>query len=234
MADPSSAASDWAAAAPYGSAALAFFVGGLMTYVDCYQTMTSRIIRAPSTFLANPWVICLSLFCGALTSVACFIAEAFPDSAINAVRTLKKPAPWRGFIVGASVLLLIRSYLFNIKDSPIGGDFLYQLGRDEAIADVDLRWSLIRSNFVNRNMAEALKDTMFEQTVSGIIAQSVRARPKFIRTTLTRRSRQSSGIARQAHLPPPTRRGSPTDRHRARRMRTGGREIERPRVHIRF
>jgi hypothetical protein len=53
------------------------------------------------------------------------------------VLTLKSADPYRGFVVGASVLVLIRSKLFNIENSPFGGDYLYDLARNTAIDDVN-------------------------------------------------------------------------------------------------
>lgn len=156
-------------------------VGGLTTYFGCYSTLTSRIGRVPSAFVANRLVIGLALICGLIAAGACWISDRDPGSAISTVLGLKTPDPWRGLVVGASVLILIRSKLFNIQDSPFGGDYLYQLGRDTAIQDVNAKWTIVRSLFQNRNISAALGHPQFEPTVLALINANIQARPQAFR-----------------------------------------------------
>ena len=100
---------------------LAFATGGLTTYFDCFQTMTIRVGRVPETFRFNPYVIGLAVLCGSVAAMACWASAMAPNGVLSTVLTLQSADPWRGVVVGASVLILIRSKLFNIANSPVGG-----------------------------------------------------------------------------------------------------------------
>jgi hypothetical protein len=159
------------------STLLAFLVGGVTTYFDCYSTLTARIMRVPSTFATNRWIIFLAVICGDIAALACWLTAGAKDSAIATILTLKADDPWRGAVVGASVLILIRSKLLNIKDSPAGGDYIYTLGRDIAIQDVNSRWSVVRTSFQNRNITAALADPQFQAQIVDLINTNIQARP---------------------------------------------------------
>ncbi|MEJ0044796.1 MAG: hypothetical protein WDN04_00525 [Rhodospirillales bacterium] len=68
------------------------------------------------------------MLCGDIAALACWLTTGEKDGALGTILTLKADDPWRGIVVGASVLVLIRSKLLNIKDSPAGGDYVYTLG----------------------------------------------------------------------------------------------------------
>jgi len=157
--------------------AFAFLVGALTTYFDCYSTLASRIGRVPGTFGSNPLVIGLAVLCGALAAGACWLSGRDRSGVINTVLSLQAPDPWRGVVVGASVLVLIRSKLFNVQDSPFGGDYLYQLGRETAIQDVNVKWTKVRTRFQNDHISLALRDPQFEAKVVPLITANIRARP---------------------------------------------------------
>ncbi len=159
------------------SDSLAFVVGGLTAYFDCFGTLAARVGRVPETFASNPFVIGLALACGGIAALACRISGQHADSVFGTVLTLRATDPYRGFVVGASVLVLLRSKLFNIQDSPFGGDYLYVLARDAAIQKVDGRWTALRAKFQYDNVGVALADPHFEMQVSSLIEQNITSRP---------------------------------------------------------
>lgn len=160
------------------SASLALVVGAIITYLDCYATLTNRVGRVPGAFVKNPLVIGLALLCGVIAAIACYISDVCPKSIVGNVLALNAPDPVRGLVVGASVLILIRSKLLNIKDSPFGGDYIYQLGRDIAIHDVNNKWTIVRMRFQTRNIDIALNDAAFEQNIIQLIRSNIQARPE--------------------------------------------------------
>lgn len=156
--------------------ALAFAVGGLTTYFDYYDKFTQAVGRLPIAFRANPIVLAVSVGCGAIAAALCAIT-ANPENVFSTVLTLKAPDPWRGAVVGASVLILLRSKFLNIQDSPFGGDRLYRFFQENAVQDVADRWSQTKKAFKSKNTAGALADPTFEQDVSGDLSRWIQNRP---------------------------------------------------------
>ena len=167
-----------------GTDSLAFAVGALTTYFDCYQTLTVRIGRVPETFRVNSYVLGLAVVCGAIAALACWASRLYPSSVLSTVLTLDYQDPFRGLVVGASVLILLRSKVFNIQDSSFGGDYLYQLARDSAIHDVNSKWTIVRGRFQNLNIDAALQDRQFEANATALIAANIRARPNNIQVRI--------------------------------------------------
>ncbi len=133
----------------------------------------------------NRWIIFLAVLCGDIAALACWLTTGEKDGALGTILTLKADDPWRGIVVGASVLVLIRSKLLNIKDSPAGGDYVYTLGRDVAIQDVNSKWSVLRTAFQNRNITAALADPQFQAQIVALIDTNIQARPDDFRARAT-------------------------------------------------
>ncbi len=156
---------------------LAFLTGSLTTFFDCYQTLKSRIVWMPRGMASDASVLALSIACGSIAAVTCWWSGLDPDSVFNTIVSWRLSDPQRGLVVGASVLTLIRSNLFNIKESPFGGDYLYQIARYHAVVRVDRKWTEFRQSYERANIVHALTDISFDETVASLIHDDIRARP---------------------------------------------------------
>lgn len=159
------------------SVRLAFVFGAGAACLDSRQTMAARVPRVPANFWSNRVAICLSCVCGTIAAVACWVIITYRDAALSRVVSFDAADPWRGLWVGASVLILLRSKLFNIQDSPIGGEYLYQEGSNAAIRSVHEAWTRTRSSFIGNNLAAVMADPGLEVRLKGFIDQAIRAAP---------------------------------------------------------
>ncbi len=163
---------------------LALFVGALTTYFDYYSKLTDDVGRLPIAFRSNWIVLLVSVGCGAIAAVACWLSGTNPDGVLSTILTVKTSDPWRGLVVGASVLILLRSKLFNIQDSPFGGDFLYRFFQTNAVQDVNRKWFAMKKRFKEQTIDAALEISTFKADIDAAVAIWIENRPQKLKDSI--------------------------------------------------
>jgi hypothetical protein len=157
---------------------LAFIAAAAATFLDCYFTMAKSLPRVPGLILAHPGILALSALCGACAVLAFAVTDPSGNDVISTAITLKQTNPiLRGLAVGAMVLVIIRSKLFNVQDSGLGGEAIYTLLRSLALQSVNDTRTQQRTTFLNANIGAAFAIptyfTQFEATIA--VAMQVRS-----------------------------------------------------------
>jgi hypothetical protein len=149
---------------------IAFVAAATATFLDMYFTLAKSLARVPGLILTNSGILGLSALCGAIAVIAFGVTSPEGTDVISTAITLKQTNPIsRGLVVGATVLVIIRSKLFNIKDSGFGGEAIYTLLRSLAIQSVTDKHAQNRTKFLNTNISAAFAiPTYFTQLESSI------------------------------------------------------------------
>src|SRR5712691_9706645 len=112
-------------------AAEAFFVAFLVVAFDCHNNVSATLQRATTPVYMVPlawlvWTVCGLFAVGAFA----FSASAPEDNWVSAALSFGSTNNlYRGFAVGLSILILIRSKVLSAGNSEIGGEYFYNLGR---------------------------------------------------------------------------------------------------------
>ena len=156
---------------------LAFAAAALATFLDCYFTMAKSLPRVPGLILAHPGILALSALCGACAVLAFALTDPSGSDVISTAITLKQSNPiLRGLAVGAMVLVLIRSKLFNVQDSGLGGEAIYTLLRSLALQSVNDTRTRQRTTFLNANIGAAFAIPTYFAQLENTIATAMRVR----------------------------------------------------------
>lgn len=184
--------------AEWAGCAVAFLVALIAIYVDCYQRLSKTYPNVPLQFFTS-WAILFLAGISAIVAAAAFTAtDGQGKSTIDKLLSLSIENPYgRGFAVGATVLVLIRSKLFQLQGGDFGGEFFYSFGREKALSSVILRWlewrdafilSVLPRTFTTPNyddtmldrmkaIAAAASDAEYRAKVEGQIRQVEAAKP---------------------------------------------------------
>src|SRR5207249_4190821 len=120
----------------------------------------------------------LCALCGAFASIAYGFTDPTGTDVISTAITLKAQNPLlRGIAVGATVLILLRSKLFNIQDSGFGGEAVYMLLRSLAMQAVNDYRTRQRDRFLDLNIDAAFAIPTYFLRLQGQINASLRTRP---------------------------------------------------------
>lgn len=132
---------------------IAFSMGLVAIYLDCYQAVRKIIWSVPAQFFKSFAVFSLASGCGALAGLAYLCTDPKGEGYVSKLLTLSIENPYgRAANVGMLVLVLIRSRLFQFQGTDIGGEFFYSEARVRAIKAVILRWSQFREQFLSRHL----------------------------------------------------------------------------------
>ncbi len=161
---------------------LAFAAAAIATVLDCYFTMAKSLPRVPGLILVHPGILLLATLCGAVAVLAFAVADPAGGDVISTAITLKQANPiLRGLAVGGMVLVLIRSKLFNVQDSGLGGEAIYTLLRSLALQAVNDTKTQQRTAFLNANIAAAFAIPTYFNQLENTIATAMQVRTPELR-----------------------------------------------------
>lgn len=149
---------------------IAFAVAVAAIFVDCFQRISRNYRNIPPRFLTALPVLVLAAMCGLIAGGAFLVTDPGGDGYVDKLLTLNIANPYsRAFYVGALVLVLIRSKLFQLQGADVGGEFFYNLGRERAINSVILNWLQWRDAFVAATLPKAFPIVDYDRTMLGLM-----------------------------------------------------------------
>jgi hypothetical protein len=152
--------------AEWAGCAIALLVALVAIYVDCFQRLSKTYANVPLQFFTSWAVFLLAGICAILAGVAFAATDGQGTSVIDKLLSLSIENPYgRGFAVGAAVLVLIRSKLFQLQGGDFGGEFFYSFGRDKALSSVILRWLEWRDAFIVSVLPKSFTTPNFDDTM---------------------------------------------------------------------
>jgi hypothetical protein len=178
--------------------AIAFVVALAAIYIDCYQRLSKHYANVPTQFFSSGPMFVLAALCGLGAAGAFLGTDPKGTGYIDKLLTLSIESHYvRAFYVGALVLVLIRSKLFQLQGADVGGEFFYNLGSQKALNSVVLRWIEWRDAFVNevlpktfaqpnydtvmldfmKEIARVTTDASYRSTIEAQIKQLEQAKP---------------------------------------------------------
>jgi hypothetical protein len=161
-----------------GGYLLAFATAGTAVLFDAYTNLAKSLPRVPGVIVRHPAILGLCVACGAVACVAYGLTDPKGTDVISTALTLKvQNALFRGLAVGATVLILLRSKLFNIQDSGFGGEFIYTLLRSLAIQEVNDYRTRQRDRFLDLNIDAAFAIRNYFFRLQHQINASIASRP---------------------------------------------------------
>jgi hypothetical protein len=139
-----------------GGYVLAFATAATAVFIDAYANLAKSLLHVPGSIVRRPAILILCGLCGGVACVAYGLTDATGTDVISAAITLKAKNPLlRGLAVGATVLVLLRSKLFNIQESGFGGEAIYTLLRSVAMQAVNDYRTRQRDRFLDLNIDAA-------------------------------------------------------------------------------
>ena len=150
--------------------AIALLVAAAAIYVDCYQRLSKLYPNVPTQFFTSLPLFFLALICGLTAAAAFYFTDPKGTGYIDKLLSLNIDNNYaRAFYVGALILMLIRSKLFQLQGADIGGEFFYNLGSQKAINSVVLRWIEWSNAFVEQVLPKTYGDPNFDVSMLGYI-----------------------------------------------------------------
>lgn len=160
-----------------GGVILAFVGAAAATAWDCHTTLAQRIARVPGFIMVHLGVLLLCLVCGIIAAVAFSYTDPAGGDVISTALTLKVQSPvLRGLAVGTTVLVLLRSKLFNMGNTGFGGEAAFTFFRDLAIQSVNDRRTIYRDRFLTLNGPAAFAAPNYFHNLETLINNSVQSR----------------------------------------------------------
>ncbi len=162
--------------------AIALVVAAAAIYVDCYQRLSKLYINVPSQFFSSGPLFLLALACGLVAAVAFYSTDPKGTGYIDKLLSLSIENDYvRAFYVGALILVLVRSKLFQLQGADIGGEFFYNLASQKAIDSIVLRWVEWRDEFIARVLPKTYLDPNFDTSMLGFMKEiaAAAADPKY-------------------------------------------------------
>ena len=167
-------------------AILAFVFAFVIVAIDCniYLKSVLKKLTLPLAYVLAMWVV--GSLCGLLAVGAFLYSVNDPEGIISKVISFGTTNNYvRGFTVGTSALLLIRSKLMTVANSDIGLEYVYNLGRDWIRrAFIDKRTEA-KDRFLNvANINRIVKVPNFEARVVNRVDELIVGDPEEIRTAV--------------------------------------------------
>ena len=157
---------------------LAFVIAAAAVYFDAYMNLAKSLLRVPGVTVVHPSILALCALCGAVARIAYGLTDPTGTDVISTAVTLKAQNPLlRGVAVGATVLVLLRSKLFNIQDSGFGGEAVYTLLRSLAMQAVNDYRTRKRDRFLDLNINAAFAIPTYFFRLQHQIEASLTTRP---------------------------------------------------------
>jgi hypothetical protein len=161
---------------------IALLVAALAIYVDCYQRLSKLYPNVPTQFFTSRPLLLLAFTCGLAAAAAFYFTNPKGTGYIDELLSLNIDNSYaRAFYVGALILVLIRSKLFQLQGADIGGEFFYNLGSQKAINSIVLRWIEWRDEFVEQVLPKTYLDQDFDVSMLGYMRDiaAAAADPKY-------------------------------------------------------
>ena len=156
---------------------MAFFAAAAAIAWDCKTVLAQATGRVPGFMIVHPGVLLLCAVCGTIAGVAYNFIDPSGTDAISSALTLKVANPFlRGVTVGLTILVLLRSKLFNAGNSGFGGDAVYTFFRDIAVVSVSARHGVYRNEFLTKNEAGAFLTMNYFVNLENLIINSIKLR----------------------------------------------------------
>lgn len=157
--------SNWAFAT---GCAIALLVAAAAIYIDCYQRLSKLYPNVPTQFFTSRPLFLLGLVCGLAAVAAFYFTDPKGTGYIDKLLSLNIDNNFaRAFYVGALILVLIRSKLFQLQGADIGGEFFYNLGSQKAINSIVIRWIEWSNEFVAQVLPKTYLDPNFDVDMLG-------------------------------------------------------------------
>jgi hypothetical protein len=148
--------------------AIALLVASVAIYIDCYQRLSKLYRNVPTQFFTSGPMFLLGLSCGLAAAAAFYGTDPNGAGYIDKLLSLNITNDYaRAFYVGALVLVLIRSKLFQLQGTDVGGEFFYNLGSQKAINSIVLRWMEWRDAFIDRILPKTYAVENYDTTMLG-------------------------------------------------------------------
>jgi hypothetical protein len=161
-----------------GGYLVAFATAATAVLFDAYTNLAKSLPRVPGIIVIHPAILALCGLCGGAACVAYGLTDPSGTDVISTALTLKaQNALLRGLAVGATVLILLRSRLFNIQDSGFGGEAIYTLLRSLAIQAVNDYRTRQRDGFLDLNINAAFAMPTYFFRLQHQIDGSIASRP---------------------------------------------------------
>jgi len=158
---------------------LAFLTAATVVFFDLYTNLAKSISRVPGAIVTHPAILGLCALCGSIAAFAYGFTDPAGGDAVSTAITLQVQNPWRrGLVVGATVLVLLRSKLFNIQDTEIGGELVYTRLRSLALQAVNDHRTRGRNRFLTANINAAFAIPTYFTQLEAQIASSIAARSR--------------------------------------------------------
>lgn len=156
---------------------LAFAAAAGVTLYDCQTTAAQSIKRVPGLIAIHPGILVLVVGCGLLAVVAFGFTDPKGTDVVSTALTLKVQSPiLRGLVVGAMILALLRSKLFNIHTTGVGGDAIYTQLRALTVQSLNDWRTYYRTKFLDRNINAAFALPNYFDQVESLVSSSISAR----------------------------------------------------------
>lgn len=149
---------------------IALLVAVVAIYIDCYQRLSKLYANVPKQFFTSCSMALLAVTCGLAAAVAFYTTTPNGTGYINKLLSLDIENDYaRAVYVGALVLVLIRSKLFQVQGADVGGEFFYNLWSQKSINSIVLRWIEWRDEFVEKVLPKTYEDPNFDTTMLGFM-----------------------------------------------------------------
>jgi hypothetical protein len=189
-----------------GGNALAFATAAAAVFFDCYTSLAKSLPRVPGSIITHPAMLALCAVCGVIAAGAYSLTDPNGSDVVSTILTLQAKNPLlRGIAVGAMVLVIIRSKLFNTQDSGFGGEAVYTLLRSLAIQAVNDSRTKQRNRFLNLNIGAAFAIPTYFDELEDQIKASIAARSPEYRT----RVEEEMAAVKSQRPPPPMTKDDP-------------------------
>jgi hypothetical protein len=171
----------------YAGYATAFLSGFSATAWDCHSALTRTLLHVPLRAFLSLGFVVLGSVCGILACVVYNVSEGAGQPAINTIFPPLPQAPFfRGIVVGALVLVLIRSRVIDVAETALGGDAVYTFFRDRAKQAYNESLLRKRQSFLNDNMRAAFDKANYFDTAEQRILNSIRTRPRLFKSRVNK------------------------------------------------
>lgn len=170
----------------------AFLTASVVVGFDCQNNVNSTLrVGTIAVYRVKVAYFVWSL-CGAAAALAFLLsASDTSESWVNQALSLGAQNNYaRGFAVGASVLVLIRSKVLTAGGSDIGGEYFYNLGRIAILRAVTRKRALEREDFLRAGAATMLEIADFENKLIGFVNTLMIGEPETDRKSLADQLRQ--------------------------------------------
>ena len=154
----------------YGTA---FLMAVVVILVDCNSALKKALTVVQISVLRSKAVWTLAAGCGIVAAICFRFSEAKFLTDVVELKWSYPPA--RGALVGLAVLTILRSKFFNFKDTAIGGELIYNKGREWANNALYQRWLDIKVAYTTPEiLTAACQNATFEKDLIDAVTDAIK------------------------------------------------------------